>query len=396
MTIPRLALASLLLASAPLAAALAQSAPPDSGGFIVRLGHDTLALERYRRGAGAIRGEVVLRVPDVRRVQYTATLSGAGAVDGLDVAIAPMQPGTSDPTRGIMRFEGDTADVTLALSGVTRRLRIPARPGAVPLAAFSHALIEQAIMQARRAGRDSVAFDWVGLGAAAASPSYVVVCAADSVRVAFFGDPGYAKLDGGGRILSLDGRETTVKVEVERLPDVDFEGHVARFAAEQRASGPIGPLSPRDTVRAIIGGAAVQVDYGRPRKRGREIFGGVVPWHRIWRLGANAATQLTTTADLEIGSERIPAGSYSLWMLPTPESATLIVNRQTGQWGTSYDPAHDLIRLPLAAEHPPTRVDQLTITLEQVGAGGVLRLSWDTMSYRLPFTVLAPPQVAGS
>jgi hypothetical protein len=393
MPIPRLAiLMSSLLAGAT--AVSAQSAG-DSGGFIVRLGTDTLALERYHRDPDEIRGEIVLRVPDLRRVRYTATLTGGGAIGGLDVAIAPVQHGTSAPSHGVMRFDGDTADVTLALSDGTRRLRIAARPGAVPLTAFSHALIEQAILQARRAGRDSVAFDWVGLGASAASPSYVAVCGVDSVRLAFFGDPGYARLDQGGRILALDGRATTIKVEVERLPEVNLEQYEAAFAAEQAAAGPLGPLSPRDTVRAVVHGAVLAVDYGRPRKRGREIFGGVVPWNRIWRLGANAATQLSTSADLEVDGRVIPAGTYSLFMLPTDSGAELIVNRQTGQWGTSYDPSHDLARLPLIRETGPA-ADQFTIAVEPSWIGGTLRLSWDTTSYSLPFSVRAPRHATGS
>ena len=394
MPIPRLPLAVLI--SLALARAASGQTASDSGGFIVRLGTDTLALERYRRAPDEIRGEIVLRVPDLRRVSYTATLTGTGAVGGLDVAIEPVQEGTSAPSHGAMRFDGDTADVTLALGDGTRRLRIPARPGAVPLTAYSHALIEQAILQARRAGRDSVAFDWVGLGAPAASPSYVAVCGEDSVRLAFFGDPGYAHLDPGGRILSLDGRATTIKVEVERLPDVDLERHEAAFAAEQTATGPMGPLSPRDTVRAWISGAAMTVDYGRPRRRGRVIFGGVVPWNRVWRLGANAATQLTTSADLEVAGRVIPAGTYSLFLLPTETGADLIVNRQTGQWGTTYDPARDLARFPLGRERLGAAADQLTIALEPSSIGGSLRLSWDTTSYRLPFTVRAPIHATGS
>ena len=390
---PRLTL--VILCSLALAGAASGQAPSDSGSFIVRLGTDTLALERYHRASDEIRGEIVLRVPDLRRVSYTATLTGAGDVGGLDVAIAPVQPGTSAPTHGVMRFEGDTADVTLALSDGTRRLRIPARPGAVPLTAFSHALIEQAILQARRAGGDSMAFDWVGLGASAASPSYVAVCGVDSVRLAFFGDPGYARLDRGGRILSLDGRATTVKVEVERLPELDLEHYEAAFAAEQAATGPLGPLSPRDTARARIQGTSLAVDYSRPRKRGREVFGGVVPWNRVWRLGANAATQLTTSTDLEVEGGVIPAGTYSLFMLPAQGGAQLIVNRQTGQCGPTYDPSRDLVRLPLSLEHHPIPTDQFTIDVEPSSTGGTLRLSWDTTTYRLPFTVRTPSHAAG-
>ena len=325
--------------------------------------------------------------------------SGAGgAVTALELALEPLGRGhpTTRPARGVMRFHGDTADVTLTLGDSTRRIRIPARRGAVPLAAYSHALIEQAVLQARRAGRDSVAFDWLGLGAPEASPSYVVRCAADSVRVGFFGAPGFVKLDASGRILSLDGRATTQKVLVERRPTLDLDRYAAEFAARQAAEGPLGPLSPRDTARATVAGATLTVDYSRPRKRGRDIFGGVVGWHEIWRLGANSATHFTTDADLEVDGRIIPAGTYTLWMLPAPEGASLIVNRQTGQWGTKYDPARDLTWLELRRERAPAPVDQLTIAVEAGPGGGVLRISWDTTSYLVPFSVRRAGHVAGS
>ncbi|HUF35562.1 MAG TPA: DUF2911 domain-containing protein [Gemmatimonadales bacterium] len=382
------------VASAPLAA----QAPADSGAFVVHLGTDTLAVERYTRTAGELRSDLVVRVPDARRVRYTATLDAGGAIRALDLTLEPLGRGhpTSQPAHGVMWFHGDTADVTLTLGDSTRRLRIPARRGAVPLAAYSHALIEQAVLQARRKGRDSVAFDWVGLGAPGASPSYVVRCAADSVRVAFFGAPGYIKLDELGRILSLDGRATTQKVWVERRTTLDLDHYAAEFTARQAVEGPLGPLSPRDTTRATIAGATLTVDYSRPRKRGRDIFGGVVGWHEIWRLGANSATHLTTDADLEVDGRIIPAGTYTLWMLPAPEGASLVVNRETGQWGTNYDPARDLARLGLRRERAPAPVDQLTIAVEAASAGGVLRISWDTTSYLVRFSVRRTGHAAGS
>ena len=387
----------IVLAVTGAAPAAAQTAP-DSGAFIIRLGHDTLGVERYSRSLAELRGDIVLRVPEARRIRYVATLDGGGAVSGLDLAIEPLGsgPGTGQPARGVMRFRSDTAHVAVTLGDSTRRLKVAARPGAVPLAAFSHGLIEQAVLQAQRDGRDSVAFDWVGLGAPTAMPSYVVRCADDSVRVAFFGDPSYIKLDRTGRILGLDGRATTQKVQVERRPTVDLDHYAAAYKAAQDSSGPMGPLSPRDTVVATLDGADMSVEYGRPRKRGREIFGGVVAWDRIWRLGANAATQFTTSADLETPGGLIPAGTYTLWMRPSPAGDTLIVNRQTGQWGTAYDPGYDLARVALARERRLPAADQFTIALEPSSGGGRLRLSWDTTSYLLPFTVKRPAHASGS
>ena len=377
-----LALASVAPVRSPLAA---QSAP-DSGAFVVRLGSDTLALERYRRLPGELRGEVVVRVPEARRMRYVATLHGGG-VSALEVELEPLAHGAHGgrTARGVMRFRGDTADVALELEDGVRHVHVPARRGAVPLAAFSHALVEQAILQARRDGRDSVGFDWVGLGAPTAMPSYVVRCGPDSVRVSFFGHPSYVRLNSGGGILRLDGRATTMKVVVERRPSVDLDRWAAAFAAREARSGPMGQLSPRDTMRATIGEAVLTLDYGRPRRRGRAIFGGLVAWSKVWRLGANAATQLSTTAALRAGGHLIPAGAYSLWLLPSPDGAELIVNRQTGQWGTAYDPAYDLARVPMAPYRPARAVEQLTLEVEPSSGGGTLRLTWDTVGYALPF-----------
>jgi hypothetical protein len=91
-----------------------------------------------------------------------------------------------------------------------------------------------------------------------------------------------------------------------------------------------------------------------------------------------------------VGGRTIPAGRYSLWSIPTTRGATLIVNRQTDQWGTEYDAAQDLARLDLTRESLPEPVEQFTIAIEPADGRGVLRLSWDTTSYLLPFTIASP------
>jgi len=110
----------------------------------------------------------------------------------------------------------------------------------------------------------------------------------------------------------------------------------------------------------------------------------------VWRTGANAATQLSTDVALTVGGWTIPAGRYSLWSLPTPRGATLIVNRRIGRWGTEYDAGQDVARLDLTREALPESVDQFTIAIEPADSGGVLRLSWDTTSYLVPFTIARP------
>jgi hypothetical protein len=149
--------------------------------------------------------------------------------------------------------------------------------------------------------------------------------------------------------------------------------------------------SPRDTARATVGGAEILVDHGRPYMRGRTIMGGLVPYGEVWRTGANEATHLVTTTDLSIGDVAVPAGTYTLYTLPTASAWTLIVNRQTGQWGTQYDQGQDLARIPMRVSATPDTVDQFTIAIEPHGEGAaVLAMTWETTRAEVPLSVTTP------
>ena len=166
-------------------------------------------------------------------------------------------------------------------------------------------------------------------------------------------------------------------------------GGAAMPAMEMPAGGGgQGQSSPRDSAVATIGGARVAVDYGRPSKRGREIFGALVPYNAVWRTGANAATGLVTSQPLKMGSTTVPAGSYTLYTIPTASGWTLIVNKQTGQWGTDYNQAQDQARIPMQVKKAAAPTEQFTIAIEPSGqTGGVLAMTWDTTRAELPFTV---------
>jgi hypothetical protein len=385
-------LACLALVSTPAAVVHAQGGNDDEG-FVVCLGDDTLAVERYSRSATTLESEIVLRVPAARRVTYTAALDSIGDVKSLELVVTSLVENSQSPrvSRGLLRFRGDTADVQLTLGDGTRVLKVPARPGSMPLAAFSHALVEQAILRASRLGLDSVAFDWVGVGAPVAYPAYVSRREDGAIVIGFFDAPAVATVDSAGRMLSLDGTATTAKVEVRRVQGPDLEHFARAFAAAEAAHGPVGQLSPRDTTWGEIGPARLMVDYGRPSRRGRVVFGNVVPWERVWRTGANEATQFMTDTPLVIGGHEIPAGTYSLWTVPRPDGATLILNRRAGQWGTHYERTLDLARVEMAREPLTEPLERFTIAIEPEGAGGVLRLSWDSTSYLVPVSVVTHP-----
>jgi len=142
-------------------------------------------------------------------------------------------------------------------------------------------------------------------------------------------------------------------------------------------------VSPHETVNATVGDAKITIVYGRPYTKDpksgekRKIWGGLVPYGKVWRMGADEATILTTDKNISIGGTAIAAGTYSLYLWPEEGSAKLIVNKQTGQWGTKYDEKQDLVRIDLkksAAEKP---ADQFTIAVDN----GMLKLMWEDTQY---------------
>ena len=171
-------------------------------------------------------------------------------------------------------------------------------------------------------------------------------------------------------------------------------------------------LSPRDSLSTTIAGSTIKVNYGRPSKRGRVLFNGLgdMKWGMVWRTGANEATHFTTSKPLMFGSAMVPAGTYTLYTIPTASAWTLVVNKQTGQWGTEYNQGQDLARIPMKASKTTAPAEQFTIAVEPKGAtGGVLAMTLpiarDLMNegvrvntilpgvFKTPMVAMMPPQV---
>ncbi|MES3033579.1 MAG: DUF2911 domain-containing protein [Gemmatimonadota bacterium] len=158
--------------------------------------------------------------------------------------------------------------------------------------------------------------------------------------------------------------------------------------------------SPRATAVMAINtgtrGAAplkVTVDYGQPFARGRAVEGTLIPAGQVWRTGANAATSLVTEANLQIGTLAVPKGSYTVYTLWTPgKGMQLIINKQTGQWGTEYKPEMDLGRVAMTAKTLTETRDAFVIALEPAAAGNgpaaaTLRMTWGKSEFSVPVTV---------
>ena len=195
------------------------------------------------------------------------------------------------------------------------------------------------------------------------------------------------RVDEAGRLLHLDAGATTRKLIVERVPSVDIDGLAELFAERDGAGRSFGALSGRGETNATVHGATIQVDYGTPSKRGRELFGALVPYGEVWRTGANRATHFATDRNLVLRDLEVPAGEYTLYTIPAEEGGLLLVNTQTGQGGTTYNADLDLGRVALTRTALDKPVELFTILVKETDEGGVLALQWGQTELSVPFGV---------
>lgn len=172
-------------------------------------------------------------------------------------------------------------------------------------------------------------------------------------------------------------------------------GAAPGFAQEKKAKK--APVSPRDVATANIDGNKISIDYGRPYTKDpktgemRKIWGGLVPYGKVWRTGANQATHLTIEKPIVIGGFELAAGKYTLFTIPTEGTGSkLIINKKTGQWGIPYkeddEKANELARLDLKRSKTAKNLDQFTISIERTGSGaGRINFAWADSQYSIDF-----------
>jgi len=152
--------------------------------------------------------------------------------------------------------------------------------------------------------------------------------------------------------------------------------------ARQRAS-------PHESVSATVDGSEMTIVYGRPYMRGRVIFGRLIPWDRVWCPGADEATTLDSTRPLRLGDLMVPAGPHTIWILPTPNTWTLVVSKESSGFHTNYNSSADLGRIEMLKRTVTDPVEQLTFAIVKnaTGSGGAITMTWETTEVSVPFTV---------
>jgi hypothetical protein len=371
------------LLCAVLGAAMPAAAQPAA--FVYRLGKDTVAVEQYTRTAAQLIGEMVQRNgAAVTRIQYQVELSKDGRATSAVVkrlrADGTVAPNTSRETRFRMTPDSVVREVVWADS--VQRRAFAASNAVIVSPTFVYGLTELVAL-ARKAGRTVDSIPAIGLTGNLGYAGFSKV-GGDTVRLRGGGYAMVLRFDVSGKLLSVDGSGTTNKSTAARGAGA-FD-----MTALAMAMKPTGVLSSRDVARGAFGqGGIVLIDYGRPSVRDRTVWGGtLVPFDSVWRAGANDATHLFTTRTLELGgSGTIPPGMYSLFIQHTASGTFLIINQQTGQWGTEYDKSRDAARIPMSLKDAPSFAEELTVTVKNTGGmSGVIEFAWGAKIASANFT----------
>jgi DUF2911 family protein len=379
-----------------LAAAGAQA---QTGSFVATLGRDTVHLERFSRKGNVLDGVIVTRVPETRIVKYQITYRDGGGFERYEFQTTDANgtPLRSNGASGSLVYVGDSIIRRSIDKGeeVETRLRAPngafAGPS-IPYVGVTYLMYEEAFAAARKrvaSGLDSSIF-LLGMFTAQKEPqrSRIWFVGSDSAELNYFNvaRSGY-RFDEKGKLIRADWTGTTYRYLIKRGPDVDVESYARRWSEDDKRGAGVGALSPRDTSRGKVGGAAITVEYSRPAARGRNIWGDVVQVGHVWRLGADMATHFATTTDLMMGGKKIPAGRYTIWMeLGKNGTSELIVNKRVNIFGTNYNPDDDFVRIPLQRVALPSIVERLTVGV----VDNNFRIAWGDAAWVAPIQQATP------
>lgn len=382
---PNVILLGGMLAAAPIVITA------QSGSYVATLGTDTMQVERYTQRGNRLEGVLVTRSPATRIARWSAELDARGQLARYEVQTTA---GDGTPAAGVAErvsftWTGDSLVRDVVAQGQATQQRFAVAPGTVPSPTLpylgvSYLMHELGFRAARSRQPDSTGA-WrlpqitVIPRQLSATPTRVWFIGADSAEMDYFGvaRSGW-KFAADGRLLRADWRGTTYRYQIVHTPALDVEAIARNWTAADARGLAMGAMSPRDSARGSVGGLNASIDYSRPSRRGRIIWGQVVPWNTVWRLGADMATQINLSAPALIGGTPVPAGSYTLWMLPVETGTSmLVINKRIRIFGTQYDPREDLVRIPLERSALTPMVERLTLAVEN----GRFWIRWGDAAY---------------
>ena len=361
---------------------------PSSASFIATLGTDTVIVETYNMLPNHLFGKAFLRYPEDKIGVFDFHFYPDGSIQHYSMAF--MKPDsafvTTGGTEGVF-CANDTCSWFASWSGMQkeylnkrRATRMDFIGGWTP----TLSLIEWHCMRLIKSGEESLPLtminDYIGV-------RQVAITKGKEDTLIFGGDfLEYAKIKvtPQGRIAAYDGTATPWNYIVTKVSPVDVDEVAKRMSKKPK----IGNPSPTANVGFPIAGDTIGLSYGRPFRRGRKIFGGVVPYDSVWRTGAGDLTKLKLPYDVRFGKVTIPKGEYGIYTIPREDGWTLIFNADFTRWPTEPNRSRDLALIPLRVRTIAQPADQFTITIDPMAGGGIIKFTWDETEAYAPFKIV--------
>lgn len=381
------------------------NATTEQHGFITTLGNDTIAVESVSRKDNTVTSDEVDRFPAVRVRHTVIDLNTDGSIKHLVMDIhTPGEPSNQRDRKVTVDVADNKVHISKTDSSGTVK-RDFATGGAiveghVPQMYSLYELYFAAALKNAAASKLAAGtpvqvrqfyidreFDQFPLGRGRVTS---LGNGKAEITHDWLSGTGEATIDSNYQMQNYSGNRTTYKVQVIRLnSSPDIKNIAEHFEDVEAKKGIVRSLSVHDTAHAQIGNALLSIDYSRPLLRGRKLLGDVIPYDRVWRTGANAATQFTTSVAIKIAGLQVPAGTYALWTVPHTNSVDLIIDKQTGQWGTDYTGKQNLGIVKMTSEELTTPVEEFTISITPVGAHhGTLVMEWGLFKWTAPIEIL--------
>jgi hypothetical protein len=363
---------------------------PYTASFVAKLGNDTVIVETYNMIQHHLYGKAFLRYPEDMIGVFDFHFYPDGSIRHYTMSFMnPDSPSvTSAGTCGVF-CDGDSCTWYAAWPNGKKEYE---HKYAVEHLDFiggwtpTLSLIEWNCMRLIKSGRQSLPMtllnDYIGLRQVAVMKG--------NKDTLIFGGPflEYTKITATpeGRIVTYDGTPTPWSYIVTRHAPIDVDEVAKRMSKTPK----IGIPSP--TVKATFpyGADTIKLTYGSPAKRGRKIFGGVVPFDSVWRTGANDPTRITLPFDIRFDKTIIPKGEYSLYTIPRRTDWLLIFNTDLKEWPTDPNRSKDFAQIKMKVRRPATPQERLIINMEKQKAGGVIIVTWDDTEAFAPFQVISP------
>lgn len=372
-----------------------QSVPPYTASFVGRMGTDTVLIETYTINNNHLYGRAFTRVPEDYIADFTIHFYTDGSMREFNInAMNPINSSVPFEAKSRafeyrlnMNCQNDTctyynSDPNFASERIVKH---PAKHmdfvgGWVPLIS----LMEWNCMRLAKSKQQAISLNMINhnIGVYPISLHYK-----DTGKMIFGGpflEYTTISVDPHGRISDVNGIGTPWNYIVTKHSPIDID----EIAQRMTQTPGIGIPSPTESSTFEIKGSKISLTYGRPHKRGRVIFGGVVPYDSLWRTGANGPTTIKFERNVKFGKQLVPQGEYSIYTIPKRDEWLLIFSKDQERWPTDPDRSKEFVQFKIPVQLSNEAVQQFTILIQQTKKGGQLQFLWDNVIATTDFEVL--------